>query len=47
VFLQKKVQYNGGVAIEKIQPAQKVPSGIYRVEIISPDGKRKIVSIVF
>lgn len=47
VFLQKKVQYNGGVAIERIQPAQKVPSGIYRVEIVSPDGKRKTFSIVF
>ena len=47
VFLQKKVQYNGGVAIERIQPVQKVPSGIYRIEIISHDGKRKIVSIVF
>ena len=47
VFLQKKVQYNGGVAVERIQPAQKVPSGIYRVEIVSPDGKRKTFSIVF
>jgi len=47
VFLQKKVQYNGGTAIERIQPAQKVPSGIYRIEIISKDGKRKTFSIVF
>ena len=47
VFLQKKVQYNGGVVIERIQPVQKVPLGIYRVEIVSPDGKRKTFSIVF
>ena len=46
-FLNKKIQYNGGTAIEKIQPAQKIPSGIYRLEIISHDGKRKTMSIVF
>lgn len=47
VFVQRKVQYNGGTAIERIQPAQKVPPGIYRVEIISREGKRKTFSIVF
>lgn len=46
-FLNKKIQYNGGTVIEKIQPAQKVPPGIYRIEIISQDGKSKTMSIVF
>jgi hypothetical protein len=47
VFLQKKVNYNGGTVIEKIQPAGKVPPGIYRVEVISREGKRKTFNIVF
>lgn len=46
-FLNKKIQYNGGTVIEKIQPAQKVPAGIYRIEIISQDGKRKTMNIIF
>jgi hypothetical protein len=47
LFVNKKIQYNGGSVIEKIQPSQKVPSGIYRIEVISHDGKRKTMSIVF
>lgn len=46
-FLNKKIQYNGGTVIEKIQPAQKVPPGIYRIEIVSQDRKSKTMSIVF
>lgn len=46
-FMEKKIQYKGGTTVEKIQPAQKIPSGIYRIEIISHDGNRKTISIVF
>jgi len=46
-FMDKKIQYNGGTLIEKIQPSQKIPPGIYQLEIKSQDGKRKTLSVVF
>lgn len=46
-FMDKKVQYNGGTLIQKIEPSQKIPPGIYQLEIKSRDGKRKTMSVVF
>ena len=46
-FMDKKIQYNGGTIIQKIQPSQKIPPGIYQLEIKSQDGKSKTLSVVF
>ena len=46
-FMDKKIQYNGGTLIQRIQPSQKIPPGIYQLEIRSQDGKRKTLSVVF
>ncbi|MGN6532308.1 MAG: T9SS type A sorting domain-containing protein [Ginsengibacter sp.] len=46
-FFSKDIQYGGGNSIEKIQPLQSIPGGIYQLEIKSPDGSRTVISVVF
>lgn len=46
-LIVKEMQYRGGTSVEKIQPSQSVPPGIYQLEIKSPDGNRKVISLVF
>ncbi len=46
-FFSKDIQYIGGSSIEKIQPAQSVPPGVYQLEIKSPDESRTVISVVF
>ncbi len=46
-FFSKEIQYAGGSSIEKIQPLQSIPPGVYQLEIKSPDGSRAVISLVF
>ena len=46
-LMVKEMQYKGGTSVEKIQPTQSIPSGIYQLEVKSPDGNRKVISLVF
>lgn len=46
VFYSKELQLTGGNGIQKLLPPQNIPSGIYQLEIVSPDGARKVISVV-
>ena len=46
-MMVKEMQYKGGTSVERIQPTQSIPPGIYQLEIKSPDGNRKVISLVF
>lgn len=46
-LMAKELTYKGGTGVEKIQPSQSIPPGIYQLEIKSPDGSRKVISVVF
>lgn len=46
-LLAKEIQFRGGTGIEKIQPTQSIAPGIYQLEITSPEGNRKVISLVF
>ncbi|MEO6134431.1 MAG: T9SS type A sorting domain-containing protein [Ginsengibacter sp.] len=46
-FLNKKINHKGGSNVENIMPSQNIPKGIYRLDIIYPEGKRQVISVVF
>ena len=46
-FMAKSIQYTGGTSVESIKPAQNVPKGIYQLEIKTPAGEKKVISVVF
>lgn len=47
LFLTKEIQYEGGISIQKIQPSQPVPKGIYQLIITPPEGAQKVRRVVF
>lgn len=47
ILMQKNIQHSGGSRIEKIQSLPAIPGGIYRLEIVTPSGERKNISVVF
>lgn len=47
VFTKKTIQYAGGTSVEKIQLLPTIPKGIYRLEIKTPDGDNKVITVVF
>lgn len=47
VFVNKKMQYAGGTSVEKIYLLPTIPKGIYRLEIKTPDGDNKVITVVF
>ncbi len=46
-FMVKSIQHAGGSSIENLKTGQSMPKGIYQLEIKSPDGNRKVISVVF
>lgn len=47
LFMTKIIQYDGGSSIEKLQPLQNIPPGVYHVEIKTPGNTRKVINVVF
>lgn len=47
IFMKKTVQYAGGSSIENISPDKNIPKGFYQLEIKTPLGERKVISLVF
>jgi len=46
-FMTKTIQYKGGSSTENISPGKNIPKGIYQLEIKTPAGERKVISLVF
>lgn len=46
-MLAKDINWGGGSNIQKIQPVQLTPTGVYQLIIESPDGKRKVIPLLF
>jgi hypothetical protein len=46
-FMTKSFQYSGGTNTQNIKPAQSIPKGIYQLEIKTPCGNKKVISVVF
>lgn len=47
IFMTKTIQYTGGSSIENISPGKNIPKGFYQLEIKTPAGERKVISLVF
>jgi len=47
LFMTKSIQYSGGSTVEKLQPQQNIPPGIYRLEIKMPGNLTKVINVVF
>lgn len=45
-FLQKTIQYTGGVITENFK-IKAIPKGIYKIKIKSPSGAEKMISVLF
>ena len=46
-FQNKKIDHKGGSNVISIMPSQNIPKGIYRLEVMSPNGTRQVISVVF
>lgn len=46
-FMVKSIQHPGGSSTEKLRPSLNIPKGIYQLEIKTPTGEKKVISIVF
>lgn len=46
-FFNKTINHKGGSNVEKLMPSQNIPKGIYRLEVIQPDGNRQVISVIF
>ena len=46
-FMIKSIQHAGGSTIENLRPRQNIPKGIYQLEIKTPAGDKKVISVVF
>lgn len=46
-FMAKTIQYAGGSSIENLKPGPNIPKGIYQLEIKTPGGEKKVISVVF
>ena len=46
-FMKKTIKYVGGSSVEKIQSLPAMPKGIYQLEIKTPTGEKKVISVVF
>ena len=46
-FMSKFIHHNGGSSIENLKPGQNIPTGIYQLEIKTPTGEKKVISVVF
>lgn len=47
IFMIKTIQYAGGSTIENISPEKNIPKGFYQLEIKTPAGERKVISLIF
>ena len=47
VFMKKTIEYGGGVSTERIRVEQKIPKGIYQLEIRTPAGQAKAIRVLF
>ena len=45
--LTKSIQYSGGLSSQNLKGNQNLPSGIYRLEIKTPAGEKRVMSVVF
>ena len=46
-LMTKIIQYPGGTGVEKLQPQQNIPPGVYQIEIITPLNLSKVINVVF
>lgn len=46
-FMTKSIQHIGGSITQNLKPGQNVPKGIYQLEIKTPLGDTKIISVLF
>jgi len=46
-FIQTTFQYAGGVATKTVSVEQQIPKGIYLLEIKTPGGKTKVITLLF
>jgi len=46
-FMTRSIQYSGSSSIENLKPGQSIPKGIYQLEIKTPGGEKKVISVVF
>lgn len=47
ILMTKIIQYSGGSSIEKLQPQQNIPPGIYYLVIKTPGNESKVINVVF
>lgn len=47
LFLSREINFEGGDGVLTIRPSHLLPKGIYRLEIQSPDGKLKVIQVMF
>ena len=47
IFMTKSIQHAGGSSIENLNPTRNIPKGIYQLEIKTPAGNKKAISVVF
>lgn len=46
-FMAKSIRYTGGNSIENLKPGKSIPAGIYQLEVKTPGGQKKVLSVVF
>lgn len=46
-LLKKSFDYNGGSYVEKIRWEYKLTRGVYQLEVIQPDGRLKVIKILY
>ena len=46
-FMTKSILYTGGNSIENLKPGKSIPAGIYQLEVKTPGGQKKVLSVVF
>lgn len=46
-FMSKSFPYSGGSHIQNLKPSQSILKGIYQLEIKTPCGDKKVISVVF
>ena len=47
ILVKKEIHYYGGVSTERIRIEQKIPKGIYQVQIKTPAGQAKTIRVFF
>jgi hypothetical protein len=46
-FMSKSFQHVETNRVENISPSQNIPKGLYQLQIKTPAGEKKVISLVF